>query len=84
MPAHVQLACAYLLICLRYKMAGGFGGYEEFLNIMRSDTTEDVTPDTQVTWFAMENTTVGVEKTLLDFGVLKNGDMEYLVPFGEG
>jgi hypothetical protein len=25
-----------------------------------------------------------VEKTLLDFGVLKNGDMKYLASFGEG
>ncbi len=65
-------------------MASGFGGYEEFLNIMRSDTTEDVTTDTQITWTAVENTTVDVEKTLLDFGVLKGSNSDYLVPFGEG
>jgi hypothetical protein len=76
-------ACTYLLICLRYKMASGFGGYEEFLNIMRADTTEEATPDTQVTWFAVENTTVGVEKALLDFDDLKSGDMNYLASFGE-
>jgi hypothetical protein len=65
-------------------MASGFGGYEEFLNIMRADTTEEATPATEVTWFAVENTTVSVEKTLLDFDVLKGGDMNYLASFGEG
>ncbi len=34
---------------LRNKMASGFGGYEEFMNIMRADTTEEVTPDNQDT-----------------------------------
>ncbi len=77
-------ACTYMLICLRYKMASGFGGYEEFLNIMRSDTTEDVTTAAQITWTAVENTTVDVEKTLLDFGVLKGSNSDYFAPFGEG
>jgi hypothetical protein len=65
-------------------MASGFGGYEEFLNIMRSDTTEDVTTDIPVTWAAVENTTVDFEKTLLDFGVLKSSNSDYFVPLGEG
>jgi hypothetical protein len=77
-------ACNYMFICLRYKMASGFGGYAEFLNIMRSDTTEEVTPSTQVTWFAMDNTTIGVERSLLDFGDLRNGDMKQLASLGEG
>ncbi len=65
-------------------MARGIGGYEEFLNIMRSDTTEEMTPGTQITWFAVDNTTADVEKTLLDFGDLRNGGMEPLAPLGEG
>ncbi len=65
-------------------MASGIGGYEEFLNIMRSDTTEEVKPGTHVTWFAVDNTTVGVERTLLDFGDLRNGDMKHLASLGEG
>jgi hypothetical protein len=65
-------------------MASGFGGYEGFLNIMRSDTTEEVTPGTQITWFAVDNTTVVVEKTLLEFGDLRDGDMKHLASFGEG
>jgi hypothetical protein len=73
-----------LVICLRNKMASGIGGYEEFLNIMRSDTTEEMTPGTQVTWFAVDNTTVDVEKTLLDFSDLRSGDMKHLASFGEG
>ncbi len=77
-------ACNYLIICLRYKMASGFGGYEEFLNIMRSDTTEEVTPGTQVTWFAVDNTTIGAERSLLDFGDLRNGDLKQLASPGEG
>jgi hypothetical protein len=65
-------------------MASGFGSYEEFLNIMRSDTTEEVTPGTQVTWFAVDNTTIGAERSLLDFGDLRNGDLKQLVSPGEG
>ncbi len=65
-------------------MARGIGGYEEFLNIMRSDTTEEMTPGTQITWFAVDNTTADVEKTLLDFGDLRNGGMKPLASFGEG
>jgi hypothetical protein len=73
-----------MFVYFKNKMASGFGGYEEFLNIMRSDITEDVTPSTQVTWFAVDNTTVDVERTLLDFGDLRNGGMKPLAPLGEG
>ncbi len=66
------------------KMASGFGGYAEFLNIMRSDTTEEVTLSTQVTWFAVDNTTIGVEKSLLDFDDLRNVDLTQLASPGEG
>ena len=64
-------------------MANGFGGYAEFLNIMRSDTTEEVTPSTQVTWFAVENTTIGVDKSLLDFDDLRDVLTQLASP-GEG
>ncbi len=65
-------------------MTSGFGVYEEFMNIMRADTTEEVTPGNQVTWFAVDNTTVDVERTLFDFGALRNGDIKHLASFGEG
>jgi hypothetical protein len=65
-------------------MAGGFGGYAEFLNIMRSDTADEVTPITQVTWFAVDNTTIGVERSLLDFDDLGNVDLTQLASPGEG
>jgi hypothetical protein len=65
-------------------MASGFGGYEEFLNIMRSNTTEEVTPRTEVTWFAVDSTTIGAERSLLDFGDLGNGDLKQLASPGEG
>jgi hypothetical protein len=65
-------------------MASGFGGYAEFLNIMRSDTMEEVTPSTQATWFAVDNTTIGVEKSLLDFDDLRNVDLPQLASLGEG
>ncbi len=65
-------------------MASGFGGYAESLNIMRSDTMEEVTPSTQVTWFAVDNTTFGVEKSLLDFDDLRNVDLTQLASPGEG
>ncbi len=65
-------------------MANGFGGYAEFLNIMRSDTIEKVTPSTQVTWFVVDNTTIGVEKSLLDFDDLRNVDLTQLASPGEG
>jgi hypothetical protein len=77
-------ACTYLVICLRYKMASGFGNFEEFLNIMRSDTTEEVTPVTQVTWFAVDNTSIVAERSLLDFGDLRSGDLKQLASPGEG
>ncbi len=64
-------------------MASGFGGYAEFLNIMRSDTMEEVTPSTQVTWFAVNNTTIGIEKSLLDFDDLRDV-LTQLAPPGEG
>ncbi len=66
------------------KMTSGFGGYEEFMSIMRADTTEEVTLGNQVTWFAVDNTTVDVERTLLDFGDLRNGDITHLASLGEG
>jgi hypothetical protein len=65
-------------------MANGFGGYADFLNIMRSDTTGEVTPSTQVTWFAVDNTTSGVEKSLLDFDDLRNVYLTQLASPGEG
>jgi hypothetical protein len=65
-------------------MASGFGGYEEFMSIMRADTTEEVTPDNQDTWFAVDNSTIDVERTLLDFGELRNGDIKHLSSLGEG
>ncbi len=65
-------------------MARGIGGYEEFLNIMCSDTTEEVTPGNQITWFAVDNATADVKKTLLDFGDLRNGSMKPLASLGEG
>jgi hypothetical protein len=65
-------------------MTSGFGGYEEFMNIMRADTAEEVTPGNQVTWFAVDDTTVDVERTLLDFGDLRNGDIKQLGSPGEG
>ncbi len=65
-------------------MANGFGGYAEFLNIMRSDTMEEVTPSTQVTWVAVDNTTIGLEKSLLDFDDLRNVDLTQLASPGEG
>ncbi len=64
-------------------MANGFGGYAEFLNIMRSDTMEEVTPNTQVTWFAVDNTTIGVEKSLRDFDDLRDVLTQLASP-GEG
>ncbi len=90
----VYLSCEKVCTCAvrhviayffpRNKMASGFGGYEEFVNIMRTDTTEEVTPDNQITWFAVDNTTVDVERTLLDFGDLRNGDIKHLASLGEG
>ncbi len=65
-------------------MTSGFGGYEEFMNIMRADTAEEETPGNQVTWFAVDNTTVDVERTLLDFGDLRNGDIKHLASLGDG
>ncbi len=65
-------------------MASGFGGYAEFLNIMRSDTTEEVTPSTQVKWSAVDNTTIGVERSLLDFDDLRNVDLTQWASPGEG
>jgi hypothetical protein len=65
-------------------MASGFGGYAEFLNIMRSDTMEEGTPSTQVMWFAVDNTTIGIEKSLLDFDDLRNVDLTQLASPGEG
>ncbi len=65
-------------------MASGFGGYAEFLNIMRSDIMEEVLPSTQVTWFSVDNTTIGVEKSLLDFDDLRNVDLTQLASPGEG
>ncbi len=74
-------------ICLfvrRYKkMANGFGGYAEFLNIMRSATMEEVTPNSQETWYAMDNTTIGVEKPLRDFDDLRDVLTQLASP-GEG
>jgi hypothetical protein len=64
-------------------MANGFGGYAEFLNIMRSDTMEEVTPSTQVSWFAVDNTTIGVEKSLRDFDDLRDVLTQLASP-GEG
>jgi hypothetical protein len=64
-------------------MANGFGGYSEFLNIMRSDTMEEVTPNTQGTWYAVDNTTIGVEKSLRDFDDLR-GVLTQLSISGEG
>ncbi len=64
-------------------MANGFGVYEEFLNVMRSDTMEEVMPSTQVTWFAVENTTIGIDKSLLDFDDLKDVLTQLASP-GEG
>ena len=77
-------ACNYMFICLRYKMASGFGVYEEFLRMMRSDTMEEMTPSTQVAWFAVENTTNGIDKSLLDFDDLKNVYLTQLASPGEG
>jgi hypothetical protein len=71
---------------LKIKMANGFGVYEEFLNIMRSDTMEEVTPSTQVTWFAVDNTTIatiGINKSLLDFNDLRDVLTQLASP-GEG
>jgi hypothetical protein len=71
---------------LKIKMANGFGVYEEFLNIMRSDTMEEVTPSTQVTWFAVDNTTIatiGIDKSLLDFNDLRDVLTQLASP-GEG
>jgi hypothetical protein len=65
-------------------MTSGFGGYEEFMNIMRADTAEEVTPGNQGTWFAVDNTTVDVERTLLDFGDLRKGDIKHLASLGDG
>ncbi len=64
-------------------MANGFGGYAEFLNIMRSATMEEVTPNTQETWYAMDNTTIGVEKSLRDFDDLRDVLTQLASP-GEG
>ena len=64
-------------------MANGFGVYEEFLRMMRSDTMEEMTPSTQVAWFAVENTTVGIDKSLLDFDDLK-GVLTQLASPGDG
>jgi hypothetical protein len=64
-------------------MANGFGVYEEFLNMMRSDTMEEVTPSTQVTWFAVENTTIGIDKSLLGFDDLRDVLTQLASP-GEG
>ncbi len=65
------------------KMSNGFGVYEEFLRMMRSDTMEEMTPSTQVAWFAVENTTVSMDKSLLDFDDLK-GVLTQLASPGEG
>jgi hypothetical protein len=51
---------------------------------MRSDATEEVTPNIQVTWFAVDNTTIGIEKSLLDFDDLRNVDLTQLASPGEG
>jgi hypothetical protein len=64
-------------------MANGFGGYAEFLNIMRSDTMEEVTPNTQEAWYALDNTTIGVEKSLRDFDDLRDVLTQLASP-GEG
>jgi hypothetical protein len=64
-------------------MANGFGVYEEFLRMMRSDTMEEMTPSTQVAWFAVENTTVGIDNSLLDLDDL-NGVLTQLAAPGEG
>jgi hypothetical protein len=77
-----------LTICLfvvekKKKMANGFGVYEEFLNVMRSDTMEEVMPSTQVTWLAVENTTIGIDKSSLDFADLKDVLTQMVSP-GEG
>jgi phosphoglycolate phosphatase-like HAD superfamily hydrolase len=64
-------------------MANGLGVYEEFLNMMRSDTMEEVTPSTQVTWSAVENTTIGIDKSLLDFDDLRDVLTQLASP-GEG
>jgi hypothetical protein len=77
-------ACGFMFVCCRNrKMANGFGVYEEFLRMMRSDTIEEMTPSTQVAWFAVENTTVGIDKSLLDFDDLKGGLTQLASP-GEG
>jgi hypothetical protein len=65
------------------KMANGFGVYEEFLRMMRSDTMEEMTPSTQVAWFAVENTTVGIDNSLLDLDDL-DGVLTQLAAPGEG
>jgi hypothetical protein len=64
-------------------MANGFGVYEEFLSMMRSGTMEEMTPSTQVAWFAVENTTIGIDKSLLDFDDL-TGVLTQLASPGEG
>jgi hypothetical protein len=64
-------------------MANGFGGYAEFLNIMCADTMEEVTPNTQGTWYALDNTTIGVEKSLRDFDDLRDALTQLASP-GEG
>jgi hypothetical protein len=50
---------------------------------MRSDTMGEMTPSTQVAWFAVENTTVGINNSLLDFDDLK-GVLTQLASPGEG
>ncbi len=64
-------------------MSNGFGVYEEFLRMMRSDTMGEMTPSTQVARFAVGNTTVGINNSLLDFDDLK-GVLTQLASPGEG
>ena len=66
-------------------MASGFGGYEEFLNIMRSDTTERVTSTFEDLWTLVENATSIMEEPLMGFSAVTRNDYhDYTVPFGEG
>ncbi len=50
---------------------------------MRSDTTEEVTPNIRRTWFAVDNTTMGVEESLRDFDDLRDVLTQLASP-GEG
>lgn len=66
-------------------MASGFGGYEEFLNIMHSDTTERVTSTFEDLWTLVESATSIIEEPLMGFSAVTRNDYhDYTVPFGEG